>query len=94
VIVAMHRIPGKYGSPRPTVIKFLGIDTTITFLYKKKKLNDASEVKIGDDITKQNQGFINTNVDIHVHLVLGILVNMCFGTDENGTRQIFEYLMK
>jgi hypothetical protein len=60
VIVAMHRIPGKYGSPRPTVIKFLGIDTTITFLYKKKKLNDASEVKIGDDITKQNQGFINT----------------------------------
>jgi hypothetical protein len=22
--------------------------------------------------------------------VLGILVNMCFGTDENGTRQIFE----
>jgi hypothetical protein len=41
----MHRIPGKYGSPRPTVIKFLGIDTNITFLYKKKKINDASKSK-------------------------------------------------
>jgi hypothetical protein len=58
-IVAMHCIPGKDGSPRPILIKFLRIDTIIALLRKKREINEPLKVKIGNDITKLNQGLLH-----------------------------------
>lgn len=46
--------------------------------------------KLVTKLQNKTRGSYIQYVDIHVHLVLDILVDMCFGTDENGTRQIFE----
>ncbi|CAC5377371.1 unnamed protein product [Mytilus coruscus] len=89
-IVAMHRIPGKEGSPRPILIKFLRMDTKITLLRKKKSINEALKVRIGDDITKLNQGLLNRLYQ-HDNIVSSWYFNgHVYGSDEEGTRHRFE----
>ncbi|CAC5408280.1 unnamed protein product [Mytilus coruscus] len=63
-IVAMHRIPGKHGYPRPVIVKFLRMENKIAILKKRKDLQKIIEIKIGDDITQKNQGLINR---MHLH---------------------------
>jgi hypothetical protein len=92
----MHCIPGKDGSPRLILIKFLRIDTMIALLSKKREINEPLKVKIGNNITKLNQGLL------HILYLLVYTKNIIsdwflfnghvFGTDENGTRHIFEIM--
>ncbi|CAC5389368.1 unnamed protein product [Mytilus coruscus] len=89
-IVAMHRIPGKEGSPRPILIKFLRMDNKITLLRKKKSINEALKVRIGDDITKLNQGLLNRLYQ-HDNIVSSWYFNgHVYGSDEEGTSHRFE----
>jgi hypothetical protein len=39
-IVAMHRIPGKHGAPRPVIVKFLRMENKITVLKNRKALQE------------------------------------------------------
>ncbi|CAG2208763.1 unnamed protein product [Mytilus edulis] len=94
-IVAMHRIPGKEGSPRPILIKFLRMDTKITLLRKKKSINEALKVRIGDDITKLNQGLLNRLYQ-HENIISSWYFNgHVYGSDEEGTRHrnIIQFLL-
>ncbi|CAG2197676.1 unnamed protein product [Mytilus edulis] len=89
-VVAMHRIPGKEGSPRPVLIKFLRMDTKISLLRKKKAINEALKVRIGDDITKLNQGLLNRLYQ-HDNIISSWYFNgHVYGSDEEGTRHRFE----
>lgn len=89
-IVAMHRIPGKDGSPRPVLIKFLRMDTKIALLRNKKMIHEVLNVKIGDDITKLNQGLLN-RLYLHDKIVSSWYFNgHVYGSDEEGTRHRFE----
>ncbi|VDI37460.1 Hypothetical predicted protein [Mytilus galloprovincialis] len=82
----MHRIPGKEGSPRPVLIKFLRMDTKISLLRKKKAINEALKVRIGDDITKLNQGLLNRLYQ-HDNFISSWYFNgHVYGSDEEGTR--------
>ncbi|CAC5384861.1 unnamed protein product [Mytilus coruscus] len=78
------------GSPRPILIKFLRMDTKITLLRKKKSINEALKVRIGDDITKLNQGLQNRLYQ-HDNIVSSWYFNgHVYGSDEEGTRHRFE----
>ena len=46
-IVAMHRIPGKPGAPRPVIVKFLRMENKITVLKIRKALQEMLDIKIG-----------------------------------------------
>jgi hypothetical protein len=64
-IVAMHRKPRKSAAPRPILIKFLRMESNIALLRRKKDISEILHVKIGDNITKHNQGLLNR---LHLHL--------------------------
>ncbi|CAG2198875.1 unnamed protein product [Mytilus edulis] len=94
-VVAMHRIPGKEGNPRPVLIKFLRMDTKISLLRKKKAINEALKVRIGDDITKLNQGLLNRLYQ-HDNVISSWYFNgHVYGSDEEGTRHrsIIQFLL-
>ncbi|VDI09353.1 Hypothetical predicted protein [Mytilus galloprovincialis] len=94
-VVAMHRIPGKEGNPRPVLIKFLRMDTKISLLRKKKAINEALKVRIGDDITKLNQGLLNRLYQ-HDNVISSWYYNgHVYGSDEEGTRHrsIIQFLL-
>jgi hypothetical protein len=63
-IVAMHRKPGRPAAPRPILVKFLRMESKIALL-RRKGISELLQLKIGDDITKQNQGLLNR---IYLHL--------------------------
>jgi hypothetical protein len=68
----------------------------IALLSKKREINEPLKVKIGNNITKLNQGLL------HILYLLVYTKNIIsdwflfnghvFGTDENGTRHIFEIM--
>jgi hypothetical protein len=64
-IVAMHIIQGKPAAPIPILITFLRMEAKIALLRRKKDISELLQLKIGDDITKQNQGLLNR---LHLHL--------------------------
>jgi hypothetical protein len=89
-IVAMHRIPGRPAAPRPILIKFLRMESKIALLRRKKNISEVFNVKIGDDITKQNQGLL-TRLYLHEKITSAWFFNgHVFGTDEKGARHMFD----
>lgn len=44
-IVAMHRIPGKDGFPRPVIVKFLRMENEMAILKKRKDLQKSIEIR-------------------------------------------------
>ena len=89
-IVAMHRIPGRPAAPRPILIKFLRMESKIALLRRKKDISEILHVKIGDDITKQNQGLLN-RLHLHDKITSAWFFNgHVFGTDEKGGRYKFD----
>ncbi|CAG2212048.1 unnamed protein product [Mytilus edulis] len=88
-IAVMHRIPGKKES-KANSNKFLRMDTKISLLRKKKAINEALKVRIGDDITKLNQGLLNRLYQ-HDNIISSWYFNgHVYGSDEEGTRHRFE----
>ncbi|CAG2235036.1 unnamed protein product [Mytilus edulis] len=68
------------------LIKFLRMDTKISLLRKKKAINEALKVRIGDDITKLNQGLLNRLYQ-HDNIISSWYFNgHVYGSDEEGTR--------
>ena len=89
-IVAMHIIPGRPVAPRPILIKFLRMESKIALLRRKKDISEVFNVKIGDDITKQNQGLLN-RLYLHEKITSAWFFNgHVFGTDEKGARHKFD----
>jgi hypothetical protein len=64
-IVAIHIIQGRPAAPIPILITFLRMESNIALLRRKKDISELLQLKIGDDITKQNQGLLNK---LHLHL--------------------------
>ncbi|CAG2220327.1 unnamed protein product [Mytilus edulis] len=89
-IVAMHRIPGKQGFPRPVIVKFVRMENKIAILKKRKDLQKSIEIKIGDDITQKNQGLIN-RMHLHESITSAWYFNgHVYGTDTDGERHRFD----
>lgn len=89
-IVAMHRIPGKQGAPRPILLKFLRMESKIAVMRKRKDINETMQIKIGDDITQLNQGLLN-RLHLNEHITSAWYFNgHIYGTDLNGDRQKFD----
>ena len=44
-IVAIHRIPGKQGAPRPILLKFLRMDSKIAAMRKRKDINETMQIQ-------------------------------------------------
>jgi hypothetical protein len=89
-IVAMHRIPGRPAASRPILIKFLRMESKIALLRRKEDISEVFNVKIGDDITKQNQGLLNRPY-LHEKITSAWFFNgHVFGTDEKGARHKFD----
>ncbi|XP_013408787.1 uncharacterized protein LOC106172561 [Lingula anatina] len=56
-IQAIHRIPGKQGSPRPVIIKLRNTDIKRTIMRKKRELKSGA--RLYDDITLKNLTLLN-----------------------------------
>lgn len=88
-IVAIHRIPGKQGFPRPVIVKFLRMEAKIAVLRKRKELKEKLEIRIGDDITGKNQELLN-RLNQHEYITSAWYFNgHVYGTDTNGERYRF-----
>ena len=85
-IVAMHRIPGKHGAPRPVIVKFLRMENKITVLKNRKALQEMIDIKMGDDITHKNQGLLG-RLNRHVNITRAWYFNgNIYGTDMDGDK--------
>ena len=56
-IIAMHRIPGKQGSPKPVLLKLKNTSVK-TAVMKQRRTMKAAGFKLVDDVTKLNSGLI------------------------------------
>jgi hypothetical protein len=89
-IVAMHRIPGKQGDPRPLILISLRMDSKIAILLKRKDMNETIQIKIGDDIRQLNQEILNRQ-NLNDHITSAWYFNgHIYGTDLNGHRHKFD----
>ena len=85
-----NRIPGRLAAPRPILIKFLRMESKIALLRRKKDISEVFNVKIGDDITKQNQRLLS-RLHLHDNITSAWFFNgHVFGTDEKGGRYKFD----
>ena len=57
-IVAIHRIPGKIGMPKPVLIKLMNNNEKTKIMKKRKEMKLAG-YRLVDDVTKQNTKLIN-----------------------------------
>jgi hypothetical protein len=65
------------------------MESKITLLRRKKDIGEMLHVKIGDGITKQNQGLLN-RLHLHDEITSAWFFNgNVFGTDEKGGRYKF-----
>ena len=89
-IVAMHRIPGKQGDPRPLLLIFLRMDSKIAIQLKRKDMNETIQIQIGDDIRQLNQEILNRQ-HLNDHITSAWYFNgHIYGTDLNGHRHKFD----
>lgn len=89
-IVAMHRIPGKPGAPRPVIVKFLRMENKISVLKNRKALQQMLDIKIGDDITHKNQVLLG-RLNRHENITSAWYFNgHIYGTDMEGDRHRFD----
>ena len=89
-IVATHKIPGGPAAPRPILIKFQRMESKIALLRRKKDNSEVFNVKIGDDITQQNQGLLS-RLYLHEKITSAWFFNgHVFGTDVKGARHKFD----
>ena len=65
-IVAIHRIPGKSGMPKPVLIKLMN-NNEKTKIMKKRKLMKLAGYRLVDDVTKQNTKLI-TRLNLHADI--------------------------
>ena len=65
-IVAIHRIPGKSGMPKPVLIKLMN-NNEKTKIMKKRKFMKLAGYRLVDDVTKQNTKLIN-RLNLHTDI--------------------------
>ena len=65
-IVAIHRIPGRAGMPKPVLIKLMN-NNGKTKIMKKRKFMKLAGYRLVDDVTKQNTKLIN-RLNLHTDI--------------------------
>ena len=65
-IMAIHRIPGKSGMPKPVLIKLMN-NNEKTKIMKKRKLMKQAGYRLVDDVTKQNTKLIS-RLNLHTDI--------------------------
>lgn len=58
-IVAVHRIPGRQGQPRPVIVKFWSLDCKLPIIKKRKDFKQSKGIRLVEDVTKMNTELIN-----------------------------------
>lgn len=58
-IVAVHRIPGRQGQPRPVIVKFWSLDCKLPIIKKRKDFKQKKGIRLVEDVTKMNTELIN-----------------------------------
>jgi seryl-tRNA synthetase len=58
-IVAVHRIPGRQGQPRPVIVKFWSLDCKLPIIKKRKDFKQSKGIRLVEDVTKMNTKLIN-----------------------------------
>lgn len=57
-IIAIHRIPGKSGMPKPILVKLMNNNEKTKIMRKRREMKQAG-YRLVDDVTKQNTMLIN-----------------------------------
>jgi len=58
-IVAIHRIPGRQGQPRPVIVKFWSLDCKLLIIKKRKDFKQSKGIRLVEDVTRMNTELIN-----------------------------------
>ena len=88
-IVALHRIPGKAGYPKPVLMKMIN-NNEKTMIMRKRKEMKAAGYRLADDVTKLNTELIN-KVALHENIHSAWFFNgSVFGKTTEGKRHKFD----
>ena len=88
-IMALHRIPGKVGMPKPVLIKLRNNNEKTKIMKKRKEMKHAG-YRLVDDVTKANTKLINRLME-HKDIDSAWYFNgSVYGKSKSGTRFKFE----
>ena len=88
-VVAIHRIPGKAGMPKPVLMK-MSNNHEKTKIMKKRKEMKAAGFRLVDDVTKMNTELIN-RLSLHENIDSAWYFNgSVFGKTTEGKRHKFD----
>ena len=88
-ILAIHRIPGKAGFPKPVLIKMMNNHEKVSIMKKRKEMKNAG-YRLVDDVTKLNTELIN-KVAAHENIGSAWFFNgSVFGKTTEGKRHKFD----
>ena len=88
-IVAIHRIPGKAGYPKPVLMKMMNNHEKTSIMRKRKEMKTAG-FRLVDDVTKLNTELIN-KVTQHENIDSAWFFNgSVFGKTTEGKRHKFD----
>ena len=87
--MAIHRIPGKIGMPKPVLIKLMNNNEKTKIMKKRKEMKLAG-YRLVDDVTKQNTKLIN-RLNLHEDIDSAWYYNgNVFAKDKKGKRFRFD----
>ena len=90
-IMALHRIPGKSGMPKPVLIKLMNNSEKTKIMRRRKEMKQAG-YKLVDDVTRSNTKLIN-KLMLHVKIDSAWYFNgSVFGITTAGKRHKFDIL--
>lgn len=88
-IMALHRIPGKSGMPKPVLLKLMNNSVKTSIMKKRKEMKRAG-FRLVDDVTKHNTNLIN-RLSLHAKIDSAWYFNgSVFGKTKEGKRHKFD----
>ena len=88
-IMAIHRIPGKTGMPKPVLLKLTNNNEKAKIMRKRKEMKQGG-YKLVDDVTKENTRLIN-KLNLHDKIDSAWYFNgSVYGRSTDGVRSRFD----